>query len=107
MDNEAKPEQTGNKNTIIAIIIVLIVGAAGFFAGIKYQQSKTFSRFSDTIRGERGQFMPRFGNQNGNGGNFQPLNGEIISSDGNSITVKLPDGSSKIVFLSVGTNGLS
>lgn len=59
---------------------------------MKYQQSKS----------------PRFGNfQNMRGGQFQQragsgqriVNGEIISVDDKSITVKLSDNSSKIVIL--------
>lgn len=81
-----------NKTYLIIIILVVIVGAGGFYAGMKYQQSKN----------------PRFGNfQGARGGNFgqraqgfRPVNGEIISADDKSITVKLQDGSSKIVLLS-------
>jgi len=81
-----------NKTVIIALLIVFVVGAGGFFAGMKYQQSKS----------------PRFGNFQGAGNRqfqqraqgFRPVNGEIISADEKSITVKLQDGSSKIVILS-------
>lgn len=46
-----------------------------------------------------GQFQPRdTGSPVGRQG-FRPVNGEIISADDKSITVKLPDNSSKIVLL--------
>jgi flagellar basal body-associated protein FliL len=83
------------KNTkiifIVAILLIVFAGG-GFYAGMKYQQSKS----------------PRFGNFQGAGNRqfqqraqgFRPVNGEIISADDKSITVKLQDGSSKIVILS-------
>lgn len=73
------------KNNILIIIIValLVVGAGTFFAGMKYQESKRPVG--------SGQFQRR--------GGFRPVNGEIISQDENSITVKLQDGSSKIILL--------
>lgn len=45
--------------------------------------------------------MRRLGNGNGN---FAPVRGEIISSDDKSVTVKMPDGSSKIVLLGGNTS---
>lgn len=86
-----------NNNLLIAIIIAVVVGAAGFFGGMKYQESKrpTFSRqFNGQAMGA--QTGIRQGNRNG----FRPVNGEILSADDKSITVKLIDGSSKIVLLS-------
>lgn len=81
-----------NKNLIIVGIVAAIVfGAGGFFAGMKYQQSKVPARFSG-FQGTR--------NGNSNGNNFRPVNGQIISADDKSITVKLSDGSSKIVLIS-------
>lgn len=83
---------------IVGVVTLLIGGGAGFFAGMKYQQGKT---------PQRGQFlgMNNFGG-NGNGGNRRfgngngmAIRGQIISSDSNSITVKLQDGSTKIVIL--------
>lgn len=90
-----------NINFIIGgILIVVLVSAGSFYVGIKYQQSKN----------------PRFGNFQNNGARqFQqgtnqgtrPVRGEIISQDNEqssssikSITVKLQDGSSKIVLFS-------
>ncbi len=81
-----------NLNQYIAtIVLLLVVGAGGFFAGTKYQQSKTSAAF--------GQRNPR----NATGGNrmgFRPVSGDIVASDDTSITVKLTDGSSKIILLS-------
>lgn len=86
-------------NTIITIVLVVIVGAGGFFAGMKYQQSKqpTFSRQFGGGLGGRATEQPQGGISRGG---FRPVNGEIISSDDKSITVKMQDGSSKIVLLS-------
>ena len=89
-------------NSIIVVIIALVIGlGGGFFAGMKYQEGKTPSFGNDTNR----QFS-RFqnGSQNGqtqrNRTGFQPVSGEIISANDKSITVKLQDGSSKIVLFS-------
>ena len=81
---------------IITVILVLIVGGGAFFGGMKYQQSKqpNFSRqfAGQGVRMGQGQIQDR--------ADFRPVSGEIISSDEKSITVKLQDGSSKIVLFS-------
>jgi hypothetical protein len=92
-------------NQIIAIfVILLIIGVGAFFGGTKYQQRKNISQFSQQI----GQNMMGRGDnntgQNNRGGNgFRQTIGEIISADDKSITVKLTDGSSKIVLFSNST----
>lgn len=75
-----------NNILIITAVAVLVVGSLAFFAGTKYQASK----------------QPQFNRQNnqGNRVNFRPVAGEILNADDKSITVKLTDGSSKIVLLS-------
>jgi len=84
---------------IIAIILIFVAGAGGFFVGMKYQQGKqpAFSRQFGNGQGTRtgGQLQ---GSSNRMG--FRPVPGEIISSDDKSITVKLQDGSSKIILFS-------
>lgn len=88
---------------ITVIIIVIVVAAVGFFGGMQYQKmqrTRMMGQFSDAS-GQRG-----FG-QGGQArmmtaGN-RPVVGEIISSDEKSLTVKMMDGSSKIVILSNGT----
>lgn len=82
-----------NKNLIITILLVIIVSGGSFFAGMKYQQSR---RSAAGRQFGAGQLGIRTGLTNRQ--NFRPVNGEIISSDDKSITVKLTDGSSKIVL---------
>ena len=79
---------------IITIILIIIVGAASFFAGMKYSENNVRQRFAN---GQGGQFFRRQGGT-------QPVLGEIAETDGNSITVKMQDGSSKIVILSSSTS---
>jgi hypothetical protein len=79
--------------TLITAIIVLVVGAgAGFFGGMKYQQSKTPTR-------QFGNFAGRNGGGTGTNNTFRPVNGQILSASTNTLTVKLADGSSKVVIL--------
>ncbi len=95
---------------LYVIIIVVIVGAAAFLGGIHYQKSRPFSGDQIFQRSGNGQFRQQFGGaQGGQGGQFVgrrnggAVMGEILSTDANSITVKLPDESSKIVVLSGST----
>ena len=75
------------------VVAALLAGGGGFFAGMKYQQQINPA-------GRFGNFQGvRMGNVGQRAQGFRPVNGEIISSDDKSITVELPDGSSKIVFL--------
>ena len=86
-----------NKNLISVIIIGIILAATGFFGGIKYQQAKqpSFNRQFAT----NGQGRTDFNRQ----ADFRPVSGEIISLSDQSLTVKLQDGSSKIIFYSDST----
>lgn len=88
-----------NKSLIITIIVGLALGGIGFFGGIKYEQSKVPS-FARNFNGQRMGV-------NGNGANratgSRSVTGEILSTDDKSVTVKLTDGSSKIVLLSDST----
>jgi len=84
------------KNPILPILICVAVAGGSFFAGMKYQQSKQpsfagrFGNRQDVRTGEgQGQFR-----------NGRPIQGDIISADEKTITVKMADGSTKIVILS-------
>jgi hypothetical protein len=85
-------------NTVTLIIVAVVVLAAGFFAGMKYQETK-----QPSFNGQRGMMQGQRlenGNTGANRRGFRPANGEVVSVDDKSVTVKLQDGSSKIVLLS-------
>lgn len=92
-------------NLLLTTVLVVIAAGAGFFGGMKYQQSQRRTFNGQT---ENSQFAFRQGNGFGQGrvgngtnrGGFRPVAGQIVNSDEKSITVKLQDGSSRIVIIS-------
>ncbi len=93
---------------ITALILVVVAGAGGFFGGMKFQQSRRNTLFTQTGNGNGGMMRGTTGTRNGPAsprlGGFRPVAGEIIKSDDTSITVKLADGSSKIVLITEKTD---
>lgn len=87
---------------VIVILSLLVGGGIGFFGGTQYQKSQ---RPSFTGQFGNGQLGTRTGT-GANGARFRGngANGTILSVDNNSITVKLADGSSKIVLLTGSTS---
>ena len=91
-----------NKNKKIGLIILVVVVLAGvFYGGVVYDKSKIPARgqafgVGVNFGGIGGTMSTRAGN-----GGF--TTGEIISKDDKSITVKLMDGGSKIIFLDTNT----
>ncbi len=94
-----------NKNTMIVVAVVLVIIAAGggFFGGMMYQKNQTSSLGVTGTNGSRqgGNFAGRLGGQNSN---FRPVRGQVLNMDNNSLTVKMSDGSTKIVVLSSSTS---
>lgn len=109
-----------NKQTISVAVATLAVGAAaGFYGGIQYQakRSPSLSSFQDMTPEQRQQTFGQFRGGNGQatlggqaarraggasaGNGF--ATGDVLSKDDKSITIKMRDGSSKIVFLSGAT----
>lgn len=88
-----------NNNLIITAVALIIVGALSFFGGMKYQQNQRGIGRGQFGGIGAGQSFQRFG-----GNSTRPISGQIISMDANSITVKLSDGSSKIIILSGSTS---
>ena len=90
-----------NSAVIIAAAALIIGAAGGFFGGVKYQQSQrpTFGQFGNS--GANGARVGRLagGGQNG----FRPVAGQVLSVGGGTMTVKMTDGSSKIVLFSDST----
>ena len=93
-------------NIVVVIVAALVFGGGGFYGGMTYQKSQlpAFAQNGGQFGagGGPGQGMPGAGMRGAIGGDGQsmPVAGEIIEQDDNSITVKLPDGSTKIVMLS-------
>jgi hypothetical protein len=86
---------------------VLALGGA-FYGGMEYQKTKMPRRmtFAGNIPGganggQRAGGNAAFG-RGGAGGGF--VSGEIIGKDDKSVTVKMPDGSTKIIFYSGSTS---
>lgn len=91
------------QNSLIGVLLIVIFTGVGFFSGTKYQQNKTAL--------QRRQFTDRMPSATGNNaqGNKMRLGGgqiigEISTQDEKTITVKLADGSSKIILLSEKTS---
>ncbi len=97
-----------NKNNLlVTAAIVAVIGAAGFYGGMKYGQARQPAGGRQDAMNFQGR---QFGsganvgarNRGGNGGGF--INGEIIKKDDASVTVKLSDGGSKIIFLNASSS---
>ena len=93
------------KTIIISVIAIIITGVTAFYIGMHFGQSNTnsFANLSPEERQQRAQqFGARGGISAGRGRNLGPngdvAGGEILSQDDKSITLKLRDGGSRIVF---------
>lgn len=94
----------------IIITLIIVIGGGAFYGGMKYAESRRspaghFSRgeFQNLSPEERQQKLQQRGISGATmkrrtGSGF--ATGEIISKDDKSITIKLPDGGSKIIFYS-------
>lgn len=85
-----------NKFIPIAVIIAIVFAAAGFYGGMQYGSSKNSSKFPMTGNRQGG-----IGGATANGGSI--AYGSIVSVDSTSMTVKMNNGGSKIVFFSSST----
>ncbi len=88
------------KNIVTLIVVVVVGGGVGFLSGMKYESGKSVTAVSSdrTLRFGSGQ------NAQGTGGGMRTrlgggaTFGEVVSKDETSITVKMRDGGSRIVF---------
>jgi hypothetical protein len=99
MNNEKKPM---SKMIPAFVVALVVVAGVSFYAGMRYQQSiggtYVMSQNRGNFNGPGGTAMMRGGGGNRNAAGF--ATGEILSKDDTSITLKLRDGGSKIVFVS-------
>ncbi len=91
-----------NTNVIVSIICILVGLGAGFFGGIQYRNYQ-LNQARANFGGGNGNFQRFTGTGRGGGARGGAVQGSILSMDASSITVKLADGSSKIVVLSGST----
>lgn len=84
---------------LVVIALVVGVGALSFFGGVQYQKAQVPSGFAGRTfsRTGSGQMQTGTSRRMGSG---QPIMGEVMEIDDSSLTVKLPDGSSRIVLMS-------
>ena len=96
----------------IVIVSIIAIGVGAFYGGMKYDQGKSqtaFRNLGNLTPEERQQRLQQMGAnagagfRSGNSANSGISTGEIISIDDKSVTVKLRDGGSKIVFFSDST----
>lgn len=96
----AKAGSKSSPLTIVLIILILVAGGGGWYGGMQYQKSKGPTLPNGA---SASQFRQRFGNINGNFrnqfANGGAVRGEVTAIQGGTLTVKLTDGSSKLVIL--------
>ena len=104
------------KLLLVIVAVAVAIGGGSFYGGMKYAENKNsrgqFSRagFENPSLEERQRRLQELGANAGGarlrqglGGQGGFVGGEIISKDEKSITVKLQDGGSRIIFLSDST----
>jgi len=94
------------KKIILIIIALIIIGSGTFYGGMKYRQSKnplsnlSHQNFQNLSPEQRQQLSQ---GRTGAGAGANNIFGEIIAKDEQSLTIKMPDGGSKIIFFSDST----
>jgi len=110
-DNNTKGDHMKQQALIVPAVVGIVALAGGFLGGMKYQQSKTpfmMNQQFGAFQGGMGMMGKNIQGGNGQrirmGGNgMQAIRGEVIDQDDKSITVKMPDGSSKVILFTGST----
>ncbi|PIU73341.1 hypothetical protein COS78_02810 [Candidatus Shapirobacteria bacterium CG06_land_8_20_14_3_00_40_12] len=93
-----------NKNILLVVVLVLLVAGGSFGVGYKVAQLKTRAtiagRFGDMRTQGLGQGTGQNGVKRSAGIGRNQIAGDIIALDDKSLTLKMIDGSSKIILLS-------
>ncbi|MFA6227903.1 MAG: hypothetical protein WC668_01820 [Patescibacteria group bacterium] len=89
---------------LVTVVVIVLVGAASFYVGTKYSSAKRFGAFGNGNFGQgqqSGDAAMAGRRVNALGGGM--INGDVLSLDEKSLTVKGRDGSSKMVFFATST----
>ena len=91
---------------VIVAVGAVIIAALAFYGGMQYQKSQGRQAFAGGFAGASGQFGGTRGAGGTAGGGAansatrgRPVVGSIVNQDASSFTVKLADGSTKIVLI--------
>lgn len=91
-----------NNKAVMAVVAIVLLGA-GFGGGYAFakSQSPMSGTFASNFPGGAagGQFRTGTGMMGARGGNF--IAGEILSKDASGLTIKMQDGSTKIILVGV------
>lgn len=89
----------------IVILICLAIGGAAFYGGTLMNKKPAFANNPGQFAGMTGRNNNATGRagMTGRAANSSMINGEILKIDDKSVTIKLNDGGSKIVYLSSDT----
>jgi pectate lyase len=88
------------KHIVIIVVVALAVGGAAFYGGMQFANAGSKSAQARTFGNMQGRTgMPGGAGRNGGG----MTAGQVLSKDATSLTVKLNNGGSKIVFYSAST----
>lgn len=98
---ETEETKKAMRPLVTTIVVSILVAGIAFFGGMKYQQNKA------PLNGT-GRFMANGQNRGGMNpggmrGGLRPSVGEVLSVDDTSVTIKMQDGSTKIILLSTAT----
>jgi hypothetical protein len=95
-----------NKTIVIAIIVAIFLAAAGFFGGMTFQKSQIMKPGRNFGAGGgigASESMPSNITRRSGGLQGGFTSGDIIGKDNNSVTLKMRDGSTRIIFYSGST----
>lgn len=96
-------KKESNTIPVSTIVIIVVVGIACFLGGMKYQSTKQQTLNRQAFGGPQGGSSGMRSAMGGRAGANRPVSGEVISTDEKTVTVKMADGSSKIVLISGST----